>query len=474
MSLSSHPTTTGLWLLIAFVLATSSAFATMSPPVIQQGAAVIQSDVPTAVPFNANAPAWRPPDGNVVEIELSAELAVMEIDGQEREVWTFDGSVPGPTLRVNQGDTIRFTLHNRDPKMEHGLDFHAGSMDPATYHRAVDPGESITFEWKAERPGVFFYHCSADPVLMHVANGMFGSVIVDPPGYEPVGREYVLIQHEWYENSTNLGSLLTDPPSSLAFNGAPFRYLDAPLTADPGEPIRFYFVNAGPNRFSAFHVIGGIFDRVLLDGNPKNELVGVQTVTVPPGGALITELSADTGTYPVLTHALNDASKGALGLLQVGDPNDAPNAHVMDSGREEPASSEASAPHSAHGAADNESVENRRPEPEAPISATTGETGGDLTGEVRIEIKNYTYGPPVTVPVGTTVTWVNMDRTKHSVSHDTSPEERLFDSTGEHLGNEAEMMLYGDTFSFTFDQPGVYAYTCSPHPYMSGTIIVEE
>lgn len=290
----------------------------MEPPVIESGHAVTEG-LPPVVPFDPVAPPRSEP-GEVVEVTLEATRAQMEIaPGDVREVWTFNGSIPGPTLRVTQGDTVRFTLINRDPENAHGLDFHAGRMDPGTYHQSVEPGESITFEWKAESPGVFFYHCSADPVLMHVAAGMFGTVIVDPPDYEPADREYVLVQNEWYA-SLAIPELLEGRPVASALNGQPFQYLDDPLTAVAGEKVRIYFVNAGPNEFSAFHIIGAIFDRVYVDGHPLNELEGVQTTTIPPGGASVVELvMQEPGQYPILTHQLQHASKGALGILSVSE-----------------------------------------------------------------------------------------------------------------------------------------------------------
>lgn len=225
----------------------SVALAAPSEPIVTPNAAPVQATVDNAVPFDAVAPA-QPEKGKMVNFTLEAKRAKLEIQpGVVKEVWTFNGQVPAPTLRVNQGDTVHFTLINKDPDMEHGLDFHAGQMDMGTYHKPIKPGESVSFNWKAEYPGVFYYHCSAAPVIMHIANEMFGAVIVDPPGYKPEGKEYVLIQSEWYEHSTDLNALMEDSPQAVAFNGIPAQYVGNPLIADPGEKVRFYFVNAGIN-----------------------------------------------------------------------------------------------------------------------------------------------------------------------------------------------------------------------------------
>lgn len=457
----------GAALLLATLLPASAAFAVtpeagrLAPqnppaPVIRKDSVQVESQVPPAVPFDAKAPPVAPA-GKVVEVTLDAVLAKLELSpGQFQEVWTFGGSVPAPTIRVTQGDTVRITLNNKDPQMEHGLDFHFAQADSGTFHQAVKPGESITYEFKANYPGVFLYHCSAGPVIMHLANGMFGAVMVDPPGYKAEGKEYVLIQHEWYQNQTDLNELLKGTPTAMAFNGIPNQYLEKPLTANPGERVRFYFLDAGPNRFAAFHVIGTIFDKVYADGNPANALTGVQTVTVPPGGAVIADLYADTGTYPILTHAPNDASKGALGILKVGEPGAAhdPKAHG-DGG----AAAQPSAPPSHdHGSA--------APAPQ-PAPAE---------GEMIIGMANFAFKPAtIKVKAGTTVTWVNEEATEHTVvdANAATPAERLFDSTGEKDGKPRQYMQKGDRFSYTFTKPGTYKYKCLPHPFMTGTIIVE-
>lgn len=437
----------GLIISLVIVVSLSSvALGAPSEPIITKNATEVQQNIPEAVPFHAEAP-LKPEKGKIVEFTLSAKLATMEINGNKREVWTFNDSVPGPTLRVNQGDIVRFTLENKDPNMAHGLDFHAGQMDMGKYHQAIQPGESITFDWKAQYPGVFYYHCSADPVIMHIANGMFGAVIVDPPDYQPEGKEYVLIQHEWYQNSTDINALINDAPEALAFNGTPMQYVEAPLTADPGEKIRFYFVNAGINNFSAFHIIGTIFDKVLLDGNPKNTLHGVQTIAVPPGGAVTTELYADTGTYAILTHSMKDAMKGALGILQVGNPEaQHGNGHVPDK------------------------TPNPTPNPE-PRPDPKQEVAVEPTGsEVTIEMKNSMYSPNnVEVQVGTTVTWVNNElfaTTLHSIMTN----DGITFNSRDIFTNDLKK---GEKFSYTFNTPGTYEYHCEQHPFMKGTIIVK-
>lgn len=291
----------------------------MKPPVIEKNAVTPLKSPVAATAFDPIAPA-QPEKGKVVEVTLVAERATMEVaPGDKREVWTFNGQVPAPVIRVHQGDTLRITLQNKDPEMDHGLDFHAGQMDMGTFHAPIKPGESETFEFKANYPGLFYYHCSANPVIAHIANGMFGAVIVDPPEYTPSGKEFVVIQNEWYKAGADIQELTEGSPVAAALNGVASQYIDHPLQATAGENVRFYFVNAGVNDFSAWHLIGEIFDNVYLDGNPQNVRSGVQTVLVPPGGTVVTDLQAEAGKYLMLTHQMNDATKGGLGYLQVNE-----------------------------------------------------------------------------------------------------------------------------------------------------------
>jgi nitrite reductase (NO-forming) len=240
--------------------------------------------------------------------------------------WTFDGRVPGPVLRVTVGDTVDFTLVNRAP-MPHSMDFHAAEIAPDRAYINVLPGDSLHYRFVARVAGAFLYHCGTAPVAMHIANGMYGAIIVDPRRPRPAAREFVLVQSEFYAqkvpgpDSSNLAldwpKLLGLAPDYVTFNGRSAQYAAAPIVVRPGERIRLYVVNAGPNRISAFHVVGAIFDDVYLDASPTPTLSGVQTVDVPVGGGAIFEVHlAEPGAYPFVTHAFADATKGAVGVLR--------------------------------------------------------------------------------------------------------------------------------------------------------------
>jgi nitrite reductase (NO-forming) len=244
--------------------------------------------------------------------------------GVTMKAWTFGGTLPAPVIRMRQGDSLDFTLRNKS-QMGHSIDFHAARTPWDKNYVTIMPDEEIAFTWTADYPGVFMYHCGTGPVLQHIANGMYGTVIVDPPeGFAPA-REYVLVQSEYYvtqnDDGTWEGSLdkmRTAMPDLVVFNGAANQYQQEPLQAGPGELIRLHVMNAGPTLFSAFHVIGALFDKVYVEGNPANVLRGIQTWTIPPGGGATFELVIpEAGQYPFVTHAFAFTGLGAVGLINV-------------------------------------------------------------------------------------------------------------------------------------------------------------
>lgn len=259
------------------------------------------------------------------QLTLEARDVAVEIAaGAMYNAWSFGEAVPGPVVHVRQGDSIEFALKNGGTT-GHSMDFHAAQTPWETNYRTIAPGESLNFTWKANFPGVFMYHCGTPPVLHHIGNGMYGAVVVDPdPPFEPA-REYVLVQSEFYArpgaNDTwdaDMDKMLAVRPDLMGFNGIAFQYRDNPLPASVGEKIRLYVMNAGPTLFSAFHVIGAIFDKVYVDGNPNNPLVGVSTYTVAPGQGCTFELAIpEAGLYPFVTHAFAYTELGAVGILDV-------------------------------------------------------------------------------------------------------------------------------------------------------------
>ena len=266
--------------------------------------------------------------GNVVNVRLDTVETVQEIAPDVKyHIWTFGGTAPGPVIRVQEGDTIRFTLTNRSELgLSHSIDFHAAQTPWDKNYQPVAPGETLTFDWVARFPGVFMYHCGVPPVLHHIANGMYGAIIVEPKGGLPPAREYVLTSSEFYAaDEATRGVLEGDvakmediDPTYVVFNGGANRYLDEPLEAEPGELVRLWVMNAGPTLTNAFHVIGALFDRVYADGNPASVLYGLQTYNVAPGAGAMFELTIpDEGMYPFVTHSFAYTGLGSVGVLQV-------------------------------------------------------------------------------------------------------------------------------------------------------------
>lgn len=277
-----------------------------------------------AVTFSSPA-AWA----ETVEVKLVAKEVDLPIDnkGTMARMWTFDGQVPGPLVRVRQGDTIEFTLSNPDDnKNSHSMDFHAARVDVLNEFGSIKPGETKTFTFTADYPGVFFYHCGSDPMIQHIARGMFGAIIVDPADEDalpPADREYLLVQSEIYENPEDLGAMMANEWKHVVFNGQAFKYdpvhdpnASRYLEAAPGERVRVYFVNAGPNEFASFHPIAGIWDKVYLSGNPENEMTGLQSFTVGPGDAATFDLiSPVEGANALVTHSMRSALSGAIAVM---------------------------------------------------------------------------------------------------------------------------------------------------------------
>jgi nitrite reductase (NO-forming) len=296
-----------------------------TPPAdVSHGEARIGGPNASAAPIDARLSPAEPARLRRIRLEVSHKTIDIA-PGVRYAAWTFDGVVPGPALHVRQGDTVAFTLVNRT-NMPHSMDFHAAEIAPSKYYVNVVPGDSLHYRFVARVPGAFMYHCGTAPTAMHIANGMYGALIVDPAMPRPRAKEFVLVQSEFYlspkadasgAKSLDWGKLLGLVPDHIVFNGRADQYATHPLDVRPNELLRLYVVNAGPNRISSFHVVGGIFERVFQDGSQANPLIGVQTVNVPVGGGSVFELRLrEPGDYPFVTHAFADATKGAVGVLR--------------------------------------------------------------------------------------------------------------------------------------------------------------
>jgi nitrite reductase (NO-forming) len=376
-------------------------------------------------------------------LTLVAEEAVVQIaPNVTYDAWTFNGTVPGPTIMVNQGDTIDFKFINNVTTMAHSIDFHAAQVDWSTDYSTVAPGQTKAFNFTVDLPGVFMYHCGTPPVLEHISNGMYGAIIVNPatPLPSAPGGQYVLVQSEFYLNSQrgsdgnyagNFTKMLAGTATYVVFNGKANQYVKSPLSVKPNELVRLYVLNVGPDHWSAFHVIGALMDTVYIDGNPANAEHGLQTLNIPPsGGAIVDMYFRDPGgKNPFVTHDFADASIGATGMFVVQSAT----------------SATATTTTSTQGGTSPEIVH-----VSMPLGSATNSNSSGFSPSVIV----------VVIGVNNTVVWTNNDNAPHTVT----ASGKVFDS-----GN----MNPGDTFQYTFTTPGTYQYTCSYHPWMKGTVIVK-
>lgn len=337
------------WILrkIPFVLAsfsltvsTTLLAATDAKPAASKAAGTEKMSVETAV--LTEAPNVPPPITRRNAAKVIVNLEVREVtkrlaDGVDYVFWTFGGSVPGSFIRIREGDEVEFHLNNhQDNKMPHNIDLHAvtgpGGGAASSF---TAPGHTSQFSFKALNPGVFIYHCATAPVGMHVGNGMYGMILVEPKeGLPPVDHEYYVMQGEFYTTGTygeeglqgfDMNKATDERPPYVVFNGAVGSLVgDKALTARTGEKIRLYLGNGGPNLTSSFHVIGEIFDTVYQEGGTTPSQHNVQTTLIPAGGAAMVEFKTEIpGTYVLVDHALFRAfNKGALGMLKVEGPAD--------------------------------------------------------------------------------------------------------------------------------------------------------
>jgi nitrite reductase (NO-forming) len=460
-----------------FVRGTAATFAvvvlTASVPLVAacddddplSGLAEVQAEL--VAPPGVPEPLHRGPAHVVVDLAVEEKTVEIAPDVDYR-VWTFNGSVPGPMIRVRVGDQVEVRLDNPSSnQVEHNIDLHAvngpGGGAGAT---SVAPGESSGFFFEAKAPGLYVYHCAAGIVADHVANGMFGAILVEPEtGMEEVDHEYYIGQGEFYttgetgeegEQEMDAEKLLAEEPPYVVFNGHTAALQEGgALTAETGETVRLFVANGGPNYVSSFHVIGEIFDTTYNLGS-LDKLVAqknVQTTLVPPGGSAIVEFKVDVpGDYRLVDHALSRVSKGALGILRVTGEDDP---QVFRPFEGAPAGDG----HDAGG------DEEEPPDVEVPEGATL------------VAMHDNSFEPDrITVAAGERVTFalVNEGRLPHNM--------RIADENGDYdtddsVVSDPDLINAGETGELTWtapSEPGTFDFRCDIHPVeMVGTITIE-
>ena len=297
---------------------------------------------PVGPPIHAvltSPPEVPPPTHRTQPAKVIVEIEVREVEKEISEgvrytFWTFGGTVPGSFIRVRQGDTVEFHLKNHpDNKMPHNIDLH-GVIGPGggAASSFTAPGHESQFTFKALHHGIYVYHCATSPVGMHIANGMYGLMLVEPPeGLSAVDHEYYVMQGDFYTvgkyrekglQAFDMQKAIDEKPTYVLFNGSESSLTgDHALTAKVGETVRLFIGNGGPNLVSSFHVIGEIFDRVRFEGGTEYQ-ENVQTTLIPSGGAAIAEFhTVVPGSFVMVDHSIFRAfNKGALAILKVSGP----------------------------------------------------------------------------------------------------------------------------------------------------------
>ena len=340
------------------ILAMAAAFLTVNlvraeSPTDAKGPVVLSSEV-IAMPIEqailTSPPHVPAPIKRKYAARVVVNLEVREVvgrlaDGVEYTFWTYGGSVPGSFIRIREGDVVEFHLNNHpSSKIPHNIDLHAvtgpGGGAASTF---TAPGHSSQFTFQALNPGLYVYHCATAPVPMHIGNGMYGLILVEPKeGLPPVDKEYYVMQGEFYTTgkygeeglqSFDMAKAIDERPPYIVFNGSVGSLVgDKAITAKVGENVRLYFGVGGPNVTSSFHIIGEIFDKVYPEAGLSLPNRNVQTTLVPSGGATVVEFKVDVpGTFILVDHSLTRAfNKGALGMMKVTGPED----RVIYSGKE--------------------------------------------------------------------------------------------------------------------------------------------
>jgi len=276
-----------------------------------------------------------------VTMHVKETDVVIDNEGTKYPAYTYNGKIPGPIVRVTQGDVVDFTLINdKTNQVPHSMDFHAAVVDVLNEFSSVNPGEEKQFKFEAKYPGVFIYHCGTGPMVQHMARGMFGIIIVDPKegyskSYPKPDREYVLIQSQYFPNPNDVEGMIENKGwTNSLINGKIFHYdpvhdkkASKVLESKPGELVRIFFVNANVNMPVALHPIAGIWERVYPNGNPKNVLYGMQTYNVPVAAASTFDIVSpkDRPTNnAIVDHTMSAALRGAITIL-MNKPDANPN-----------------------------------------------------------------------------------------------------------------------------------------------------
>lgn len=383
-----------------------------------------------------------------------------------------NGTIPGPTIILEEDDIVEFTVINKG-KIPHGASIHAAYTQTSKYLGKIEAGQSKSIVFKVPIPGVYMYHCApgGHAIPMHIIFGQYGMIVVKPKKKykleeilnKPPDVEIYLNQHEFYSNGKDA---IESNPIYVTFNGKLFRYVEEPIRAKPGDYVRIYFLNSGPNLLSTFHIVGIIWDFVYWQGNPDVVFPGGQTVTAGPSDSWVIEFRVppDEGSYTMLTHAVGSTDRGAIGLLICDNSASTPAVYSGDGPR--------------YSDEEMNSIKSKVTRIISPFEPGTVDVDppavyGPETGQITVKIIGNSYYPKVVqIAEGTTVKWVNEDIFTY-LDGEFGGIHNVVSYEGGPGTFSSELLGHTESFTYTFNEEGEYKYMCTPHPYMKGQVIVK-
>lgn len=434
-----------------------------------------QRDHALPLPATSTVPQDTKPDKQV-SIELGEGEAYIG-NGVIYDGFLTNGKVPGPTIIVEQGDVVEFTVMNKGT-IPHGASIHSAYTQTSKYLGKIPPGETRKVVFQVNTPGVYMYHCApgGHAIPMHVLFGQYGMMVVKPKAEkyrleEEMGRgpdcELFLLQHELYASGH---SAIEGQPAYTMFNGKLFRYVEEPIKVRPGDYVRIYFLNVGPNLLSTFHIVGIIWDYAYWQGNPAVCFPGGQSVTAGPTDSWVIDfrIPPDEGAYTMLSHAVGSTSRGAIGLI-VAEKDTKTQPQILADG---PSLTPTEL-------ADAKAKAKRIISPFKPASHPDDAAivYGPETKEVQISIIGNSFHPKVVrVAPGTKITWTNEDAFTYLAGEFAGIHNAACMSSPDGAeGFVTPLLAHGEKHSVELGaQEGDYEYMCTPHPYMKGRIEVRK
>lgn len=414
--------------------------------------------------------------GTKPDKKLSIEMGEGEVsigNGVMYKSFLINGQIPGPTLVVDEGDIVEFTVVNKG-KIPHGVSIHSAYTQTSKHVGKIGAGETKSVLFRATYPGVYMYHCApgGHAIPMHVLLGQYGMMLVKPKLMkykmeEILGKkpdvEINLLQHELYASGRDA---IAGQAKYQLFNGQMFRYIEQPIVANPGDYIRINFLNVGPNMISTFHIVGIIWDYVYWQGmpNPENTMQGGQSVLAGPTDSWTIDFRApeDEGAYLMLNHAVGATSRGAIGILEVSKTKTR-TAQVMADGPKKSAKEMEELKKKA--------VRVISPSEPSPDELANPWRPANNQTKVQVEIVGNSFYPKVIeIPAGTTVEWVNEDAFAYFEGEFSGIHNVVTISGPEVFASP--MLAHAERFAHTFNKVGEFNYMCTPHPYMKGVVRV--